>query len=217
MSPFSMNACACIVVIFINNGLSHYGGDMAVGAYGIANKLAFIFVMITMGVNQGMQPIAGYNYGSQQLDRLMKVLKYAMIAGTAVTTIGFLIGELLPNACARLFTSDKTLIDISVRGIRINMLMFPLIGYQMVVTNFFQSIGKAKISMFLSLSRQLLFLVPLLIILPPIFGVDGVWASLPASDGIASIMTAVIMVIYMRKFSIQNKTNVNGQRQTNNN
>lgn len=212
MSPFSMNVCACIVVIFINTGLAHYGGDMAVGAYGISNKLAFIFVMITMGVNQGMQPIAGYNYGSLQLDRLMRVLKYAVIVGTAVTTSGFVIGEFFPHICARLFTSDQTLIDISVRGIRINMLMFPLIGYQMVVTNFFQSIGKAKISMFLSLSRQLLFLLPLLIILPPIFGVDGVWASLPSADAVSSIITAVIMIVYMRKFKRQHKANMNGKQ-----
>jgi Na+-driven multidrug efflux pump len=207
-----MNVCACIVVIFINTGLAHYGGDMAVGAYGISNKLAFIFVMITMGVNQGMQPIAGYNYGSLQLDRLMRVLKYAVIVGTAVTTSGFVIGEFFPHICARLFTSDQTLIDISVRGIRINMLMFPLIGYQMVVTNFFQSIGKAKISMFLSLSRQLLFLLPLLIILPPIFGVDGVWASLPSADAVSSIITAVIMIVYMRKFKRQHKANMNGKQ-----
>ena len=217
MSPFSMNVCACIVVIFINTGLSHYGGDLAVGAYGISNKLAFIFVMITMGVNQGMQPIAGYNYGSQQLDRLVKVLKYAMIAGTAITTTGFIIGEFFPHECARLFTSDKTLIDMSARGIRINMMMFPIIGFQMVTTNFFQSIGKAKISMFLSLSRQLLFLLPLLIILPSIFGVDGVWASLPSSDALASIVTGIILFLHIRKFKKQHNANVNGERYENNN
>ena len=215
MSPFSMNVCACVIVIFINTGLAHYGGDMAVGAYGIANKLAFIFIMVTMGVNQGMQPIAGYNYGAQRLDRLMQVLKYAMIAGTAITTTGFLIGEFMPYPCARLFTSDKTLIDMAIRGLRINMLAFPLIGYQMVVTNFFQSIGKAKISMFLSLSRQLLFLLPLLIILPPIFKVDGVWASLPVSDTIAAVVALVMMVKYMRKFNRQHKELIHGRQKNN--
>lgn len=216
MSPFSMNACACIVVIFINTGLVHYGGDLAVGAYGIANKIAFIFIMITMGINQGMQPIAGYNYGSQQLDRLMRVVKYSMIVATVVTTTGFIIAEFFPYICARMFTSDKTLIEMSVRGIRINMLMFPFVGYQMIITNFFQSIGKAKISMFLSLSRQMLFLVPLLVILPPIFGVDGVWASLPASDAVASITTAVMMAIYMKKFKRQHIANINGRQENNN-
>lgn len=205
ISPFSMNVCACIVVIFINTGLVKYGGDLAVGAYGIANKVAFIFVMVTMGVNQGMQPIAGYNYGSLQLDRLMRVLKYAVIAATAIMTTGFLIAMFLPYPCARLFTSDKTLIGLSIRGIRIVMMMFPIVGYQMVITNFFQSIGKAKISIFLSLSRQLLFLLPMLIILPPIFGVDGVWASMPISDAISSVVTGGVMIAYMKKFNRQHK------------
>ena len=200
ISPFSMNVCACIVVIFINTGLVKYGGDLAVGAYGIANKVAFIFVMVTMGVNQGMQPIAGYNYGSLQLDRLMRVLKYAVIAATAIMTTGFLIAMFLPYPCARLFTSDKTLIGLSIRGIRIVMMMFPIVGYQMVITNFFQSIGKAKISIFLSLSRQLLFLLPMLIILPPIFGVDGVWASMPISDAMAAILSFIVLRKEMKKF-----------------
>lgn len=199
ISPFSMNVCACIVVIFINKGLQQYSGDMAVGAYGIANRVAFIFVMITMGINQGMQPIAGYNYGAQRMDRLMDVLKYAIIAATCVTTLGFALSQIAPRACARLFTTDATLIDMSVKAIKINMLVFPIIGYQMVVTNFFQSIGKAKISMFLSLSRQLIFLLPLLLILPLWLGVDGVWWALPASDFVAAVVTAAIMVAYMKK------------------
>ncbi|MDO4160207.1 MAG: MATE family efflux transporter [Prevotellaceae bacterium] len=205
MSPFAMNVCACIVVIFINTGLAKYGGDMAVGAYGIANKVAFIFVMITMGINQGMLPIAGYNYGAQRFDRLMKVLKYAIISGASITTTGFLIAHIFPYQCARLFTTDQTLIEISMRAIKINMLAFPFVGYQMVVTSFFQSIGKAKISMFLSLSRQMLFLLPLIIILPPFLGVDGIWWSLPSADMIASIVSAVLLVKYMRKFKKQHK------------
>lgn len=203
MSPFAMNVCACVVVIFINTGLARYGGDMAVGAYGIANKVAFMFIMVTMGLNQGMLPIAGYNYGAQQFDRLIRVLKYAVIAGTCITTTGFLIAHLWPYECARLFTTDDTLIRISMNAIRINMLAFPLVGYQMVVTSFFQSIGKAKISMFLSLSRQMLFLLPLLIVLPQFFQVDGVWMSLPAADTIASIVAACMMITYMRKFKKQ--------------
>lgn len=205
MSPFAMNVCACIVVIFINKGFVAYGGDLAVGAYGIDNRVAFFFIMITMGVTQGMQPIAGYNYGSQQLDRLMKVLRYSVYAGVAVMTTGFLVAMFLPELCVRMFTSDETLIAMAVRGIRIDMAAFPVVGYQMVVTNFFQSIGKAKISMFLSLSRQLLFLIPLLIVLPPQLGVDGVWLSLPVSDVIAAIVAAVMMFIYMKKFNRQHK------------
>ncbi|WP_314314417.1 MATE family efflux transporter [Hoylesella marshii] len=213
MSPFAMNVCACIVVIFINKGFVAYGGDLAVGAYGIDNRVAFFFIMITMGVTQGMQPIAGYNYGSQQLDRLMKVLKYSVYAGVTVMTTGFLVAMFLPELCVRMFTSDETLIAMAVRGIRIDMAAFPVVGYQMVVTNFFQSIGKAKISMFLSLSRQLLFLIPLLIILPPQLGVDGVWLSLPVSDVIAAIVAAVMMFIYMKKFNRQHKELTYGKQE----
>lgn len=213
MSPFAMNVCACIVVIFINKGFVAYGGDLAVGAYGIDNRVAFFFIMITMGVTQGMQPIAGYNYGSQQLDRLMKVLKYSVYAGVAVMTTGFLVAMFLPELCVRMFTSDETLIAMAVRGIRIDMAAFPVVGYQMVVTNFFQSIGKAKISMFLSLSRQLLFLIPLLIVLPPQLGVDGVWLSLPVSDVIAAIVAAVMMFIYMKKFNRQHKELTYGKQE----
>ncbi len=210
LSPFSMNVCACIIVIFINNSLVKYGGDLAVGAYGIANRVAFIFVMINMGLNQGMQPIAGYNYGSQQLDRMLRVLKYAVIAATIIMTTGFAIAMIIPELCARLFTTDTTLIGMSARGIRTIMMMFPIVGYQMVVTNFFQSIGKAKISIFLSLSRQLLFLLPLLIILPPIFGIDGVWYAMPASDALAAVVAAWIMAVYMKKFMKQHRELTNG-------
>ena len=205
MSPFSMNVCACIIVIFINNSLVKYGGDLAVGAYGIANRVAFIFVMINMGVNQGMQPIAGYNYGAQRIDRLMRVLKYSIIAATAIMTTGFAIAMTIPDICARLFTTDETLIKLSARGIRIVMITFPIVGYQMVITNFFQSIGKAKISIFLSLSRQLLFLLPLLAILPRTMGVDGVWAAMPLSDTIAAIVAAWMMAVYMKKFKKQHR------------
>ncbi len=203
MSPFAMNVCACVVVIFINTGLAKYGGDLAVGAYGIANKVAFMFIMINMGLNQGMLPIAGYNYGAQQYDRLIRVLKYAAISGTCITSAGFLIAHIWPYECARLFTTDTHLIQISMRAIKINMMAFPLVGYQMVVTSFFQSIGKAKISMFLSLSRQMLFLLPLLIILPRFFQVDGVWMSLPLADTTASLVAATMMTVYMKKFKRQ--------------
>ncbi|MGM9734691.1 MAG: MATE family efflux transporter [Prevotella sp.] len=200
ISPFAMNATACLVAIFVNQRLLEYGGDLAVGAYGIANRVAFIFVMINMGVNQGMQPIAGYNYGAQKYDRLMRVLTLAMIAGTCVTTSGFLVAEFIPHLCVRLFTNDAVLTDLSVNGIRLMMAAMPIVGYQMVVTNFFQSIGKAKISIFLSLSRQLLFLVPLLAVLPLFFGITGVWIAMPISDTISAVFALVMMVRYMRIF-----------------
>ena len=203
MSPFSMNVCACFVVIIINNSLVDHGGDMAVGAYGIINRIAFIFVMITIGVNQGMQPIAGYNYGAMKFDRMMRVLKYALICGTCVTTIGFIVGQFFPEQCVRLFTSDETLISLSVHAMRLTTVSFPIIGFQMVVANFFQSIGKAKVSVFLSLSRQLVFLIPMLLVLPTLYGVDGVWYSMPVADTISALVTAIIMYLFMRKINKQ--------------
>ena len=203
ISPFLMNVCACIVVIFMNNQLVKYGGDMAVGAYGIANSIAMIFVMFVIGLDQGMQPIAGYNYGSQQTDRLMRVLKLTILTATGIMVTGWLIAHIAPYYCARMFTTDSELIRQAIKAIQINMMMYPLIGYQMVITNFFQCIGKVKISIFLSLSRQLLFLLPLLAILPHFFQVDGVWASLPSSDLTASLVAAIIMTVYMRRLKQQ--------------
>lgn len=199
ISPFSMNACACLVVIFINNTLADYGGDMAVGAYGIANRVAFVFVMITLGVCQGMQPIAGYNYGAQNYSRLREVLRLSVITGTAVCAVGFLIAMVIPRQVAMLFTTDETLISMSVTALRYIMAMFIIIGAQMVITNFFQSIGKAKVSIFLSLSRQLIFLVPALMVLPKSLGLDGVWLAMPLSDAVAALMAYGMLWIYLKK------------------
>ena len=209
ISPFLMNVCACIVVIFMNNQLVRYGGDMAVGAFGIANSIAMIFVMFIIGLNQGMQPIAGYNYGSQQTDRLMRVLKLTIFAATGIMIVGWLIAHLTPYFCARMFTTDPELIRQAIKAIQINMMMYPLVGFQMVVTNFFQCIGKVKISIFLSLSRQLLFLIPFLVILPQFFKLDGVWASLPSSDLLASLVAAFIMIVYLRRLKNQSVNNQN--------
>ena len=208
VSPLAMNTCSCIIVIFINTALVKYGGDLAVGAYGIANRIGFLFFMIVMGINQGMQPIAGYNYGAMHFDRMLKVLKLSMVSATAIMAVGWLVGELMPYPCARLFTTDAELIEQAVKGIRLNMIAFPLIGSQAVITNFFQSIGKAKISIFLSLSRQMIFLLPLLVALPPMLGVDGVWLALPASDTVAFIVTWIIMIRYMHKFKLQHQKQI---------
>lgn len=209
ISPFLMNLCACLIIIFINNQLVRYGGDLMVGAYGIASAISTVFIMIIIGVNQGMQPIAGYNYGAQKIDRLLRVFKLAMITASVIMSVGWLIAMLIPHLLARIFTSDPVLIKMAMGAIRINMLVFFIVGFQMVVTNFFQCIGKVKISIFLSLSRQLLFLLPLLYVFPLMFGVDGVWYALPTSDFIAAAVAAVIMVSYMRKFKQQIKQSNN--------
>ena len=200
ISPFLMNACACIIVIFINNQLVKFGGDIAVGAYGIANSIAMIFIMFVIGLNQGMQPIAGYNYGAQQYGRMMRVVKLSIITAICIMLTGWTLAMFAPYYCARMFTKDPELIKGSIKAIQIIMMMYPFIGCQMVITNFFQCIGKVKISIFLSLSRQLLFLLPLLVLLPNFYGIDGVWASMPTSDFIAVVVAVTIMLVFLRRF-----------------
>ena len=200
LAPFLMNAASCIIVVIINQGLIHYGGDLAVGAYGIVNRMTFLFVMITMGFNQGMQPIAGYNYGAGQYARVTEVLKKTILSATIVMTSGFLIGELFPHAVASVFTTDKKLIGLAVEGLRIVFIFFPIVGFQMVTSNFFQSIGMSGRAIFLSMTRQLLFLIPCLLILPPLFGVRGVWFSMPSADLAASIVSAFMLSSQFRQF-----------------
>ena len=200
ISPFLMNACACVFVIFINNQLVKFGGDIAVGAYGIANSIAMIFIMFVIGLNQGMQPIAGYNYGAQQYGRMMRVVKLSIITAICIMLTGWTLAMFAPYYCARMFTKDPELIKGSIKAIQIIMMMYPFIGCQMVITNFFQCIGKVKISIFLSLSRQLLFLLPLLVLLPNFYGINGVWASMPTSDLISVIVAISIMTVYLRRF-----------------
>ena len=200
ISPFLMNACACIIVIFINNQLVKFGGDIAVGAYGIANSIAMICIMFVIGLNQGMQPIAGYNYGSQQYGRMMRVVKLSIITAICIMLTGWTLAMFAPYYCARMFTKDPELVKGSIKAIQIIMMMYPFIGCQMVITNFFQCIGKVKISIFLSLSRQLLFLLPLLVLLPNFYGINGVWASMPTSDLISVIVAISIMTVYLRRF-----------------
>ena len=203
ISPFLMNLCSCVIVIFMNNQFVHYGGDMAVGAYSIANSIGMVFFMFVIGINQGMQPIAGYNYGAEKFDRLMRVLTLAIIAATVVMVVGWALAMLFPYYMARIFTTDQELIAKSITGIRLNMLLFPIIGFQAVVTNFFQCIGKVRIAIFLSLSRQLLFLLPLIWILPMLWGLYGVWAALPTSDLIAAVVAAASMAYFMPKLKQQ--------------
>ena len=203
MAPFMMNLAACFIVILINNGLKNHGGDLAIGAYGIVNSVAFLFVMIVMGLNQGMQPIAGYNYGALQMNRVLEVLRKTIFYATLITTVGFLAGELIPRLIVRIFTPDETLMDLAVYGMRITVMFFPFVGFQMVVSNFFQSIGMAKKAIFLSLTRQVIFLIPFLLILPHFFGITGVWASLPAADFVAFVVSAIMLVIQIKKFKTQ--------------
>lgn len=203
MAPFMLNACACLVVILINRALTEYGGDLAVGAYGgIVNSVLMVFAMIVMGLNQGMQPIAGYNFGAQIYSRVRKVLKMTILSATCVTSFAFLVSESIPYYVARLFTTDEELIRIAIRGLRICSAAFPIVGFQMVASNFFQSIGKASKAVILSSTRQLLLLIPLLLILPAHFkSVESVLACMPISDAISSIIAFILLRIEMRKFN----------------
>ena len=202
LSPFLMNICACVVVVFINKALLDYGasaGNLAVGAYGILNRTTMFFIMIVFGVTQGMQPILGYNYGAGQWDRVKSTLRIGIWLGVAITSVGWIATECFPDAISSLFTVDPTLIEIANRGSRIYFFFYPLVGCQIVIQNFFQSVGKPKVSIFLSLTRQLLFLIPFLIILPRYWGIDGVWASMAASDFIAFIFAIVTLIIVSRR------------------
>jgi putative MATE family efflux protein len=200
MSPFLMNLASCLIVIFINKGLKMYDGDLAIGAFGITNRIVFLFVMIVLGFNQGMQPIAGYNYGARQFDRVDKVLKLTILCATCVTTSGFLVGMFIPRLVVSAFTTDETLIGLSANGLRIILMCFPLVGFQMVTSNFFQSIGIAKKAIFLSLTRQVLFLLPCVIFLPLWLGADGIWWSMPISDLLASVTAAVLLYRQLHEF-----------------
>jgi len=200
MSPFLMNAVASVIVIVINQTLIRHGGDLAVGAYGIVNRVSFLFAMIVMGLNQGMQPIAGYNFGARNFKRVDEVLKLTIFMAMGIMTVGFIIGEFFPHAAASLFTNDQTLIRLSVDGLRIVFIFYPIVGFQMVTTNFFQSIGMAGKAIFLSLTRQLLFLLPFLLILPTFYGLKGVWYSMPAADFLATIVAAYMLFVNFRKY-----------------
>lgn len=200
LSPFLMNVASCLIVILINKGLTKHGGDYAVGAYGIVNRLVFMILMMVMGLNQGMQPIAGYNFGARQYPRVTKVLKITIIYATCFTTLAFLLGMLCPRTMVSIFTSDAEMIDIAAHGLTLTVLVFPIVGFQIVTSNFFQSIGMASKAIFLSLTRQLIILVPSLLILPEFFGLNGVWYSLPFSDFIASIIAGGMLWWQFRQF-----------------
>lgn len=199
MAPFMTNFVACLVVIIVNIQLKKYGGDLAIGAYGIINSIAFTFVMIILGLTQGMQPIIGYNYGAKLQHRVLSTLKKGMIAGFVITTIGFLVAELCPRLIASAFTNDEEMINLSITGFRLFMLAFPIVGMQIVASNFFQAIGKAKIAIFLSLTRQLLFLIPALYLMPLILELNGVWLSTVVADFLSAFVSLWVLVVAIKE------------------
>jgi len=204
LSPFSMQIAASFVVVIINFQLIKHGGDLAIGAFGIVNSVCILIIMVIIGLNQGVQPIIGYNYGAKLFDRMFRTLRTAIIVATIISTTGFLMGMFIPKFLIRLFTPDAEMISIATNGLRIIVLLFPIIGFQIVISNFFQSIGKAKISIFLSITRQFLFLIPCLLIMPAVFGLNGVWYAQPVSDGLAVVVTGLTVWFFIRKFKREN-------------
>jgi len=198
LAPFAMQLAASVLVIFMNQGLAKYGGDIAVSAMGIINNIASLFMMVVFGINQGAQPIIGYNYGAQKYDRVKSALKYAIGAATAVVTIGYISINLFAPQMIGLFSNDPELIDIGSRGLRRVLMFMPIIGFQIVSSAYFQAVGKPKQSMLLSLSRQVLILIPLVLILPKFIGLIGLFTAGPIADLSSSILTAVFLFFELK-------------------
>ncbi len=205
IAPFLLHFCASVVVVFVNQALMKTGGDLYVGAYGIVNRVVLLFIMLCAGFNQGMQPIVGFNYGARNYDRVVKTLRLTIFWAVGVMTVGFIFGMAMPRQIAMLFLGETTedasrLIDAAAQGMRIVLSIFPIVGFQIVTSNFFQYIGKAPKAIFLSLTRQLLFLLPLLMLLPARYGSMGVWMSFPISDGAASLLAGILLWFQIREF-----------------
>ena len=206
LSPFLMNIAHCFVIIILNNQFKAYGGDMALASYGVINRFIFVFAMIVMGLNQGMQPIVGYNYGAKQFGRMLRAFELTSICATMVMGGVFLLGEFVPRWMVMLFTHDTELIEQTVLPMRILASSMLLVGFQMVAGNFFTSIGMAGKSIFLSLTRQVLFLIPLALLMPILFEPDpimGVWWSIPVSDTISAMVAAAMIWVQVRSFRVQ--------------
>ncbi len=199
MAPFLINVAGSCINAIVNNSLLKYGGDNAIAAVVVFNRFVTIFVMVVIGICQGMQPILGYNYGSGRLDRLFGTLKLAAISALCITTLGSLIGAFNPRMIASMFMQDEAQIDCAVNCLRLTTLGFWMVGFQIVGTNFFQSLGMAGKAVFLSLTRQIIFMIPMLLILPPYFGLDGVWGCYPVCDVAATVVTAFMLTWQIKK------------------
>ncbi len=210
LPQFLINLCACMVAALMTRSLTTYGGDVAVGAFGICNRLILFIVMVVIGLNQGMQPIAGYNFGAKRYDRVMSVLKRALCVGTIITMTGFIIGMFFPTPFVTLFAKDSPeLVQTASHALTCMIMMFPIVGIQIVSTAFFQSIGYAAKSIFLSLTRQLIFLVPAILILPHIYTdpLEGLWHAAPVADALASVLAITLLVLQIKKFKKNIKNN----------
>lgn len=199
MAPFLINVCGSLINAIVNTSLLRYGGDNAIAAVVVFNRFVTIFVFIVIGICQGMQPILGYNYGAGKHDRLFRTLRLAAVTAVIITTIGCIAAHIWPSQISGMFMTDDEQISEAVNCLRIATISFWMVGFQIIATNFFQSLGMAGKAVFLSLTRQIIFMVPLLFILPPIFGLNGVWSAFPISDVIATIVASVMLIWQIRR------------------
>lgn len=207
LSPFLIHISTCLVVAICNWQLRNYGGDYAIAAYGVISTVVNLVVVVVLGLAQGMQPIVGYNSGAGRFDRVVRALWFTICIGTGVTLIGFVVMQLWPYRIAYCFTSDFVLADLIRSGMRLYCIMFPLVGFQVVVSNFFQSIGKPKTAIFLSISRQCIFWIPFVLILPYFYGLNGVWYAMPVADFLSTLVTASLLIYHYRKFPLEVQIN----------
>jgi putative MATE family efflux protein len=199
LAPFSMHLGASVIFTLVNRALARYGGDVAIGAYGIIGPLSMLILMPIFGLNQGAQPIIGYNFGAGRLDRVRRTLRLAVLAATATVCVGFVLAQAIPGLLIHAFAPDPRLVEVGTRGLRICLAMFPVVGFQIVSANFFQAIGKARVALVLSLLRQVIVLIPLLVVLPRFLGLDGVWVAGPISDTIACAITGGMLAYQLRR------------------
>ncbi|GAU75833.1 MATE family efflux transporter [Fusibacter sp. 3D3] len=193
MSPFFMQVAASIVTIVSNNALKNTGGDIAIGAMTVINAIVIVFLMPIFGLNQGSQPIIGFNYGAKQYDRVKQTLKLAIYAATAICLVAFIATQFFTVYLIQIFNRDPELVSVATSGMKIFLCMVPFIGFQVISSNYFQAVGKAPKAMFLSLLRQVIILIPMLVIMPRFFGLTGVWMAGPIADLSATVVTAIFI------------------------
>jgi putative MATE family efflux protein len=195
MAPFSMQIANSFVQGLLNKKLIAFGGDLAAGAMGIINSVLTLFIMAIVAINMASQPIIGFNYGAKSVQRVKESLRISLIASSIIALVAFVIIEAFPGTIVRLFNSDsQVLYDISVNGIRLVILALPIVGFQVVASNFFQSVGKAKIATFATLFRQVILLIPLLLIFPAFWGINGIWIAFPVADTMSALVVSFLLI-----------------------
>ncbi|WP_371381594.1 MATE family efflux transporter [Sporomusa aerivorans] len=201
LSPFLMQLAASVVTVLFNYSLLRYGGDLAVAAIGIINRVSMLILMPIFGISQGVQPILGYNYGAQNYDRVIAVMRLGIIAATGISIAGFAVTQLFAEPIIRIFNDNPALISIGADGLKAFLIMLPIIGFQVIGANYFQAAGKAGFAIFLSMSRQVIILIPAIILLPQFFGMNGIWYAAPVADIVSSILTGSYLWLELRRLS----------------